>query len=294
MTHAGLPFNGSPFLNDGEKQMQRLPAPLMTLFLALFALSCATGSGAVRPDETVVEDPLPKPSLYHEAPDLPWIWNCLPRDNAPVYFSTSGLRKNREDEKVWALQSAAIQAAHFDHISGNREFLIQSSSISFGRMENAEVFFNHETARQFYDQVEVIEEFSDREGTYLLSRVPSQQARIPYTITYTDGKPSWISNMPTIPGYRVAVGSVRMHRTLTDSLAAADRAAFLEMLNIIFGQVNAQREEIVQAGESGTSSAQITTTRITAEGEMKGFLIIARWRDERHNYYSLAVCPEEQ
>jgi hypothetical protein len=267
-----------------------------------FLVSSCVSDGGTTPDDKdkpgsetrIPDDKVPVSSQYHKNPDLPWIWNCLPRDGNPVYFSTSGLRKKRDDEKTWALQSAAIQAAQFDHISGSREYLMQSTSISFGRMENSEVFFNHDTARLLFEQLEVIEEYSDDQGTYLLSKIPSQTIDVPYFIKYRKGEPTWISEVPVIPGYIVAVGSVKMHRTFTDSLAAADRAAFLEMLNIIFGHVDSQRDEVTQSSETQEDSASITTTKITASGNIKGFLIIARWRDEKHNYYSLAVCPVSQ
>ena len=268
---------------------------IVFLILMLFLSGCATEPEQIKTEKITDNDPaatvLPAKTSLHNSPPKEWIWSTVPVNGHPVFFAVSGLRADRKEEKTYCLQSAAIQAAQFEKISGASELRMQKSNIHFGRLENSEVFYNYEQARYFYDRLEVLEEYTDEKGTYVLATLPDISLDIPFTPRYINGEPTWIASPPDIPGFITSVGVVKMHRTFPDSLAAADKAAFMELLNILFGYVEAESAERVTANSSSVSSQGYTTTGITAEGDIVNFYILARWRDKNLNYYTLAVCP---
>jgi hypothetical protein len=276
---------------------------ILTILVTILFLSAACASEPEpEPEPPVPEGPVilpkemwPVPAVtdMHNSPDIPWIWYCAPRDGHPVFITSSGLRAVREEEKTYGLQSAAVQAAQFRSISGSYERLSRRHALSFGRMESSEVFFSQESALELYTGMEVLEEYTDNRGTYLLTTHPEMEMEIDFTPEFLNGEPVWVTSPPRIPGYITAVGVAKMHRTFPDSLAAADEAAFLEMLNTVYGVIETETLHHSQTTEGSSRFSGSSSIQVTSEGEIRGFYILARWRDSRLNYYSLAVCPAE-
>jgi hypothetical protein len=115
---------------------------------------------------------------------------------------------------------------------------------------------------------------------------------IPLETDFSGGMPGWIRRPPQIPGYVTSVGSGSRRSTLAGTIKGADVGALAAMIDNFHGEnraVNVSRET---GGSYGSSSSGASASYDRSFGEVRGFLVIARWVDGAGTAWSLAVCPE--
>jgi hypothetical protein len=218
--------------------------------------------------------------------------NTSPQNNHPVFFGVTSRLFNRDEESESCLQDAAIQAAQFFSVYGTLTFLKEKSGAGVGYLQDIDVGYDEALAGRLKEQLNVLEEIQDEDGTYILAELDSTNLNLPRTPGISSLPPKWIKTTPTIEGYHVGVGITQRKRLFKDSIEEADRRALAELISMISLEIKSlQTEQSVDT----MGTAHETTSLEQAKAMIKGFYIMSRWRSMDENYfYSLAVCPKNQ
>lgn len=141
----------------------------------------------------------------------------------------------------------------------------------------------------YFDQLEVIDRYRDTRGSYMLVAWDGGgRLSLPRISAQSGARPSWVDEPPRIPGYLTAVGTAQRKSLVTDSITAADEAAMAGIVKELSIEV-ITKDYNLSIESMGSVSGEKRTE--VAKAEVKGFYILARWK-EGNNFYSLALAPE--
>lgn len=268
----------------------RLLAGFFLSSMVLLTLSCASQA-------PVVPEPVETTDLSEEVPeinsmsDIPsWVFDSTPRDGHPSFVVFATRRADRDEELEKALQLAAMEAAKYQGIYISVKELSQKGNANFGYAEDIFLDYQEELAPNYLDSLEMDRQIRTPEGTFTRFQYTGNSTALNYQIT-NPHSPSWISEPPSIPGYLVVIGFVERHRNWWESFKAADESAMKQMAYALYGKVDNQFETIDQSTETRSRTGSLGTILMQGEGILKNVLILARWQDEKGNYYSLAAMP---
>jgi hypothetical protein len=214
-------------------------------------------------------------------------------DGVPVFFGASPRMKNRTEELKEAVLHTARQAARYRFLRAEYQVVTRRAGTGTAYEEIREAHWESEDAAELAEHAQILSEFQDHRGTYVLVSYPSLPAAsgvlqaVPGLETQIDSEPSWITAQPEIPGYLSAAGVALRRRRLPDSIDASDEAAMTALLE---QQVVVLRQ--VQEGyvRSRDGTAERAISYHTARAELVGFYVISRWVSPDDRYmYSLAV-----
>lgn len=268
----------------------RLLTGLLLSSMVIIFLSCATQAQVdPEPVESVnLTDEIPEITRMSDIPS--WVFDSTPKEGNPCFVVFSTRRADRDEELEKALQLAAMEAAKFQGIYISVKELSQKGNANFGYAEDLFLDYREELAPNYLESLEMDRQIRTPEGTFIRFRFTGSTTDLNYQIT-NPHNPSWISAPPEIPGHLVVIGFVERHRNWWESFKAADESAMKQMAYALYGKVDNQFETIDQSTENRSRTGSLGTILMQGEGILKNVLILARWQDEKGNYYSLAAMP---
>jgi len=258
--------------------------------MVLSYLSCAS-QAQVTPEPVEVKDisdEIPEISSMSEIPS--WVFDSTPKEGQPRFVVFATRRADRDEELEKAHQLAALEVAKYQGIFVSVKELSQKGNANFGYAEDIFLDYQEELAPSYLDSLEVDRQIRTPEGTFIRFIFTASSVNINYNISNPQF-PSWISGVPQIPGHLVAVGFVERHRNWWESFKAADESAMKQMAYALYGKVDNQFETVDQSTETRSRAGSLGTILMQGEGVLKNVLILARWQDDRGNFYSLASMP---
>lgn len=256
------------------------------LIILCILASCASSGGAG--SRTIIEG-----AADFSTPSYGSILKTLPVGDAPVFFAAAPRMSEREAEIDECLKVAAAQASRFIAARASSYFLVKENNRDLLYLEDVNVQHDTELAESLVDDLTILREYQDRNGSYILAMLEGHPiGRIPYTPSRTGGQPSWVEDFPSIPGYYVGVGVTQRAGHIAASIANADDRAMEEIIKqISVSQMTDRRD--VEVETVGTAFAQ--ERREVSEAVILGFYIMDRWvSPDGINYFSLAVCPRDK
>lgn len=228
--------------------------------------------------------------------DASRLWNL---DEYPlnVFMGVSAPYSTNEKEVAEALYNCARSIAIHEGLQVTSKLVSESSSkglLSFATDGSA--LYSEKDVRAILDRLELLEvRDAGREGVVIIAADPAKKAvDRPYRQKFdSDGKPTWIGQLPTVDGYLVAVGETLGYNFVRDSLEAADvlaAEALIEKSSSAITESKSYALNIDSEGSVGTGSYFQEGVLQVASGKLDGFVVLARWYDSRYNrYYSLAA-----
>lgn len=263
---------------------------LLTAVLIFSFSSCATtGEGPAPAAAPVVENIPFSESMERETGRL---WTTLPEDGSPVFLGYSVSYFDDDRETFEALRTAASYASAYSWLYGETGFLDSRK----GQFSYTEIDFDVQRAESLVDDLEIIDQYSDRLGTVLIAKLNGVSAPNygydPVPNGYKQGRaPEWTMTPPDIPGYHAAVGVTDKKFDLATTFLTADKQALAELLRRINVQTKAGKAEQV-IDTIGQINTEVSSQR--SQAEIRGAYILARYQSEDGKYfYSLAVCPKD-
>ena len=225
------------------------------------------------------------------SPDI--VGDTWSRDGIPLFRGSSKRLYDREEEWLAALEDAASQAARYVGVTGESRFYTERSSQGKGYLGDFRSDWNRSLEPGILEQLEEIQRFQDEDGSYIMVRWPGgAKLSLSGSSPSDKGKPSWVSQTPVLPGYRVSTGTVQRKRHPVDSMQAADEKALEEMVKQIELEVTSQRNTL-DLGRQGSGSVESSLE--VAQATVQGFYILARWHEpDGSTYYALGICPVEK
>ncbi len=224
------------------------------------------------------------------APEYRHLWNTVPREGRFIVFAQTPRREFRDEEITYCIKDAARQVSLFYAARVETRQAVASAGGGFGYLESVKTGFDKTLAEQAVPHIKIIEYFQDAEGSCILAEDPDIPVSLDYEwSTMENGRPRWITSIPTIPGYLVSVGVVQRSRYLADSLRKADDQALANLSRQISINVKSKRTDLEVEG--GTAHSQ--THYEVSSSLLKGFYVLGRWSGDHGNtFYTLAVCKQ--
>jgi hypothetical protein len=222
--------------------------------------------------------------------------DLTPRDGRPVFLGVSGRLRNRDTEYDAAVLHVAEQASRYVRFFAEYRYITETTTGSVGYLDDITGRWDADFADSLIEEVEVIREVQDNEGTYVLGTVtgiPSAPAvpALPSTDGSDGAHPAWVDTPPRIPGHITVVGITTPSRRFRDSLDRADQEALKEIL-LNTGTTVRMIEDLRDRDRQGTSMT--VTSSQEAAATLRSFYVLARYMSpDRRYYYSLAVAREE-
>ena len=212
-------------------------------------------------------------------------------DGTPLFLGTSRRLHNREDEWEQALYSAASQAAIYHEVIGLSKVYTEDSHQGKGTWGEFDFQWDRSREVRIAEGLEEVSRIQDEHGTYMLFKYPDgKRVDLPSRRGWGKGRPSWLNEIPTIPGYLVSLGSSGRMRNPVDAIMAADQQALEEMIKMLDLSISTQRNS-VDFGSRGTGTVESSFE--LARATVRGFMVVARWHEPNEKvFYSLAICPE--
>lgn len=266
--------------------VKRVPC-LLLASLILFLTGCASQpvQGAAKTSQAV--------SPVGAGSSLTLLGDTWSRDGIPLFWGSAKRLYDREEEWPAALENAASQAARYVGVTGLSRFYTERSSQGKGYLGDFQSDWNRSLEPGILEQFEEVQRFQDDDGSYILVRWSGgAKLSLPGSFPADRGRPSWVSQTPELPGYRVSTGTVQRKRHPIDSILAADDKALEEMVKQIQLEVTSQRNTL-DLGRQGSGSVESSLE--VAQAHVQGFYILARWHEpDGAVYYSLGICPADK
>ncbi len=257
---------------------------LLPAFLILFLTGCVglPSQGAVKTAETGAGD----------GASLTLLGDTWSRDGVPLFWGSAKRLYDREAEWPAAFQEAAAQAARYVGVTGLSRFYTERSGQGKGYLGDFQSDWNRSLEPGILEEFEEVQRFQDEEGSYILVRWPGgAKLSLSGSFRAERGKPSWVTQTPVLPGYRVSIGTIQRKRHPVDSILAADDRALEEMVKQIELEGTSQRNTL-DKGRQGVGVVESSLE--VAQAYVRGFYILARWHEpDQSIYYSLGVCPAD-
>jgi hypothetical protein len=223
--------------------------------------------------------------IMADVPD--WVWDLRPHSGHPQFLAFCPRLLNRNSETLECLRRASEQASKYMGVRVRAKRLYEKKSLFTKYRSWVRVDFSEGLAEELQKNIDVVREYRDDRGTFLLVRLATermhQQAdRFSLPADYA----GWVEGGLEIPGYRVAVGAAKRRRLISDSMESADRNALVELALQISSEIESELADTVESEHTGFGYE-------TVDEELSGFYILARAKSEDGRYYySLAVCPK--
>jgi hypothetical protein len=257
-------------------------SPLLFILSLLILSSCV--SHPEKPSAQV-------PPAYPDSPA--WLWHSGPEEGRLVFVGAGPRRGNRDEEAFSALEDAALQAGVYSGFWGASQDLVLSSSAGTDWNTRTRVRYDGPASDRAKQEMDAREIWRTGEATWIRFTLDLPGISVISLETdFSGGMPGWIRRPPQIPGYITSVGSGGRRSTLAGTIKGADVGALAAMVDNLHGAnraVNVSRET---GGSYGSSSSGASASYDRGFGEVRGFLVIARWVDGKGTAWSLAVCPE--
>jgi len=212
---------------------------------------------------------------------------------SPVFFAAAPRMSDRDSEVEVCLASAAAQASKFIAARASSYFLVKENNRDLFYLEGLDVQYDRALAEELVEDLTILRELQDRNGTYILARLEGHSMpQVSYNLSSAAGEPRWIRDFPSIEGYYVGVGVVPRAGRLDTSVAKADDKAMEEIIKQVSVTQFTQRSDI-EVDTVGTAFAQ--HRQEISEAVIFGFYVLSRWvSPDGSSYYSLAVCPRDK
>ena len=225
------------------------------------------------------------------------IWNL---DDYPlnVFMGVSAPYSTREKEVAEALYNCARSIAIHDSLQVTSKLVSEFSSekglLSFAT--DGRALYSEDDVLAILDRLELLEVRDTlSEGVVVIAADPQKEALSRPYVQQVDSSntPTWIEQLPEIPGYLVAVGQTLGYQYMRDSWEAADVLAAEALIEKSSAAVTGTKSYALNVASDGfkqdSSYYQEGLLQVVA-GNLEGFVILARWYDITHNrYYSLAA-----
>lgn len=222
-----------------------------------------------------------------------WLWDSRSSGDSLVFIAAGPRRSNRDEEKLGALKNAALQAGVFSGFWGSSQDFVLSSRHGVNFAERTRAFYDGEAMDAAMKDLKAEEIWVSAEGTWVKFRL--KKSGIPplnWQPESLGGRPTWINKPPEISGWLVAVGLGGQQSTLAKTVRKADEAALAELILQIHGANSTLTLEQTQSSATWSQTGTASAFYGKGFGNVRGFLVIARWHDES-GAWSLAVCPRE-
>ncbi|MFW5688417.1 MAG: hypothetical protein ACOC1U_02505 [Spirochaetota bacterium] len=217
-----------------------------------------------------------------------------PRDGQAVFLGVAHRLRERGDERSVAIRHAAEQASRYMRLGARYRLLTARDAGRTNTLDDVITQWDEAAVGALMDDVDVLEEYVDQDGTYILATVrgvPGPPAAVAGWPGTRGGEPAWIRRPPALEGFLAAVGASQRRRDFRDSLDFADQAALTEILLQSGASIRMLNES--QTVENVGTREQVTATQ-EASTVLRGFYVVARYISENgRTVYSLAVAREE-
>lgn len=257
--------------------------------VAVYALA-----GCVSIDSApVASDSAPGVADSTPASDVPRnTLDSWPQDGRPVFIGFANRLLDREQEVAAALQNAAEQIVRFEHLTAVYQYVSQTDRRRTGSVDAVSTQWDEARAAGLVDSLEVIGREQTHDGTrvtVLGHQALSGAVQPAPGVSGSRSEPAWITQPPVIPGYIVGVGAAQRRRSMTESFAAADERALVDILL----QTNATVRLLDESRTRARSTETLTTVAQDASAELTGFLVLARYMSPNgRTFHSLAIAVE--
>jgi len=209
-----------------------------------------------------------------------------------VYVGVSGPYSNKE-RMVEAAIMAAAKSIHLKAALAMDSRLVTASHSHAGLQSFAteeKAYWDDTDLAQTIEQLKIISiAFDGEAGAVVVAEYPSETPRRRvYQSEYdSEGKPTWLTVLPHLDGYRFGVGTTGRYSLLNRSLEAADFAAAQNLLDL-------HSEHVFSIEKVSTYNDLMERVLYQAQrGLLRGFTIVDRYYDaETKSYWSLASCLE--
>lgn len=231
--------------------------------------------------------------IHNVAQLPPWVFDSSPADGHPRFVVFPGKLARQEDAVTRSHQMAALEAAKMDGLYVSAKTLTQEGDYNFGYATDVKVDYLKERAPQYLDQVELDKIIHTPLGSMARYIHRGRSVSLAFTPPAgTSRPPRWISDIPKIEGYTVALGSADRHRNWDSSFTAADKNAMANLIVSLRGKLTSIKDMEEEYKRNSEYLASLETIFISGEGIIKDTMIIARWVDDGENqFYSLVAVP---
>ncbi|MBN2509960.1 MAG: hypothetical protein JXB03_06775 [Spirochaetales bacterium] len=225
----------------------------------------------------------------HDIEGFPdWVWNNIPAGDIPLFLGIAYPYVDEEKERQAALEYAAMQAVRYNKIIGLAHSVTVRRGSSHYYSQEVIARYDEDEVPVMAEELIVLAESRNEKGTFLLTCHPQLKIS-PSFVKVPEGYRFRIEDtLPDVPGFKLAAGGSRKYVRISDSLIAADKNAFAELLKQQHVHIVNQQdlESIVDSGDIFSDDTYEYST-----GILRGFYIIARWTDGEY-FYSVAIAPE--
>ncbi len=223
----------------------------------------------------------------------PWLWDSRFSGDSLFFVAAGPRRSNREEEKLLALENAALQAGVFSEFWGSSQDFMISNQQGANFAERTRAYYDGEAMDLAIENMRAREIWVTEEGTWVKFELEKPDIpRLNWQPDYVGGRPSWINRPPVIPGWVIAVGLGAEQSTLIRTIRRADEAALAAMILRIHGENSSLAIERTRSSATWSRTETSSAAYGKGFGSIRGFAVIARWHD-KSGVWSLAVCPEE-
>ncbi|GHV12352.1 hypothetical protein FACS189491_05190 [Spirochaetia bacterium] len=269
--------------------MRKECIPSVILFFSFFIGAC---SGLPSVDETIGA------GEKTDTPAAANFWNSMP-SNGLVFIGGAGIRSNRDESIMLALEDSARKISIFNAVEGEFVSCNKTGSGFLDYTADTQISLHFDEDYQgFVESLEydpdtdiiqidntifVRAHFNGPGVVQINYQLPSEQE---------GSKPGWIDNPPSeISGYRVGVGFAGRRVSHRDTVNAAFEAAIFSIIRETSSQVSSAVLNYQGSGILDYRSANDTTIR--ARGGLTGFYVLDTWMDPSNKaVWTLAICND--
>jgi hypothetical protein len=263
--------------------------PPILLFFSFFISAC---SGLPAVDETTGA------GENIDAPAPANFWNSMP-SNGLVFIGGAGIRSNRDESILLALEDSARKISIFNAVEGEFVSYNKTGSGFFDYTADTQTSLHFdENYQDFVENLEydpdtdiiqidntifVRAHFNGPGAVQINYQLPSEQE---------GSKPGWVDNPPSeISGYRVGVGFAGRRASHRDTVNAAFEAAIFSIIRETSGQVSSAALNYQGSGFLDYRGANDTAIR--ARGGLTGFYVLDTWMDPSNKaVWTLSICSD--
>jgi hypothetical protein len=261
--------------------------PSVLLFFSLYSSAC---SGLPPVNETAGA------GENTDTPAAVNFWNSMPA-NGLVFIGGAGIRSNRDESIMLALEDSARRLSIFNAVEGEFVSYNKTGSGFFDYTSDTQTSLHFdEDYRGFTESLEYDPDtdiIQIDNTIFVRAHFNGPVAvQIPYQLPSETGgeKPGWVDNPPKeLSGYHVGVGFAGRRASHRDTVNASFDAAIFSIIREFSSEVSAGTLNYQGSGVFDYRSANDTT--ISARGVLTGFYVLDTWLDPSNKaVWTLAVA----